>query len=88
LLLYLNVDSPIAACSCFSDAGLTCLQTAVAGGDLKMLKILLQQGEVNAKSRGVERTALMMACAAGKVDVVKMLLENGALLELTDRCEN
>lgn len=51
-----------------------------------MLKILLQQGSVNEKSCGVERTALMMACAAGKVDVVKILLENGAALEITDRC--
>lgn len=50
-----------------------------------MLKILLQQGSVNEKSCGVERTALMMACAAGKVDVVKILLENGAALEITDR---
>ncbi|XP_065348899.1 fibronectin type 3 and ankyrin repeat domains protein 1-like [Cloeon dipterum] len=76
---------PIAASSCASDAGLTSLQTAVLGSDLKMVKMLLQHCDIDAKSIGNGRTALMMACAAGKADVAEYLLENGANIEKQDR---
>ncbi|CAB3373757.1 Hypothetical predicted protein [Cloeon dipterum] len=76
---------PIAASSCASDAGLTSLQTAVVGSDLKMVKMLLQHCNIDAESIGNGRTALMMACAAGKADVAEYLLENGANIEKQDR---
>jgi len=52
---------------------------------MKMVKLVLPHGDINEKSYGDGRTALMLAAAAGKVEMVKMLIEHGVDLEIKDR---
>lgn len=65
--------------------GHTALIDASGGGDLKVVKLLIDSGaDVNLKSSD-KYTPLMSAASQGKLDVVKYLVENGAELEVGDQ---
>jgi len=60
------------------------LQDAARKGDAAAVKKLLDEGvDVNTKFR-YDATAIFYACDAGNVDVVKVLLDKGASLDLKD----
>jgi len=61
----------------------TPLATAIAKGDVETVKKFIEYGiDVNEKSNGM--TPLMIAARYNQVEIIKLLLEKGANLKLTD----
>ena len=59
---------------------------AAKSGDLKAIIELLDQGaDINAPSDYDGKSVLHIACAEGKIDMVRFLLENGASVYMKDR---
>lgn len=61
------------------------LNTAVAAGDLKKIDMLKSYGANLSATNYDLRTALHVACAEGKEEVVRHLLINGAAVHIRDR---
>lgn len=62
------------------------LIAAAADGDLKQVKKLILEDEVNVNARDWDDlTPLTPACAAGHLDVIQFLLSNGADVNLSDK---
>ena len=55
-------------------------------GDLRLVKTLLRRdpGLLNKHSEDGEWTPLISACAHGQLAIVKLLLDKGATVDLTD----
>jgi ankyrin repeat protein len=62
----------------------TVLYTMAIAGDVGWVAALLKAGAMINQRGGKEGTPLMGACKAGRVDVVKCLVGNGALVEYSD----
>jgi len=61
----------------------TPLATAIAKGDVETVKKFIEYGaDVNEKSNGM--TPLMIAARYNQVEIIKVLLDKGANLKLTD----
>ena len=56
---------------------------SVASGRLDSIKVLLDAGAMLNLEGGMEGTPLMGACRAGRLDVVRYLVRNGAILSYT-----
>ncbi|XP_023232181.1 ankyrin repeat and MYND domain-containing protein 2-like [Centruroides sculpturatus] len=64
---------------CLDEQGMTPLQHAAFRGNYEMCQLLLDRGaDVNANYHNSGYSTLMFASLAGKLDVVSLLLENGA----------
>jgi len=66
------------------DKGGELLQVACVGGDLKMVKLLLQNKASISAPDDQGYTPLHVACAAGHQSVVKELISQGASIEMED----
>ncbi|EKX43763.1 hypothetical protein GUITHDRAFT_140212 [Guillardia theta CCMP2712] len=53
-------------------------------GDIDQVEAILQSGQVSIDSKFLNRTALMVAAAAGHMNVLCLLLQNGAKTEIRD----
>ncbi|XP_025831490.1 ankyrin repeat domain-containing protein 39 [Agrilus planipennis] len=66
-------------------AGYTALHYAARNGFLDVCQLLIQNGaDINAITKSGNATALHRACSAGKITVVKYLMEKKANCELQD----
>ncbi|XP_046551064.1 ankyrin repeat domain-containing protein 17-like [Haliotis rubra] len=65
--------------------GINILHTACLGGDEQVVKYVLSQTMLDINGRvGCGRTAVMLAAENGHKDVVKLLVEKGAVMSLVD----
>lgn len=63
--------------------GTTPLANAICKGDIETVKKFLDYGaDINEKSNGM--TPLMLAARYNQIDILKLLIEKGANLKLTD----
>ncbi len=63
----------------FDDEGVSVFDIAITYNNIKMINYMLQQGvDVNKTNRRSGFTALMAAACYGRVEIAKILLENGA----------
>jgi ankyrin repeat protein len=61
---------------------------AASRGDPEMVSLMLNAGaDVNVTSDGAGRTALMIVCFKGDVDIARQLVERGASWDIRDRSD-
>ena len=69
----------------FDDEGVSIFDMAITYGNTRMVEFLLQKGvDVNQTNRKSGFTPLMAAACYGRVDVAKILLQNGANKDAQD----
>ncbi|CAG0896266.1 unnamed protein product [Cyprideis torosa] len=83
------LDSKVVNTSAQNKAGYTCVMLVSLTGlrsdsDRLVVKRLFSLGDVNVKATGHGQTALMLAVAHGRLDMVKLLVEAGADVNIQD----
>jgi FOG: Ankyrin repeat len=72
----------------FNPMGMSPLMEAVSHGDPQMVNLILSAGAgVNVTSGAAGRTALMIACFRGEVDIARQLIDCGASWDICDRSD-
>lgn len=72
----------------FNPMGMSPLMQAVSCGDSQMVNLLLSAGAgVNVTSGTAGRTALMIACFRGEMDIARQLIDCGASWDICDRLD-
>jgi ankyrin repeat protein len=69
----------------FDEEGVSVFEMAITYGNFEMVEYMLEQGiDVNITKRRSRFTPLMAAVCYGRIDVAKLLIENGAKKDATD----
>jgi len=69
----------------FDDEGVSIFDMAVTYDNIEMVEYLIKQGiDVNKTNRRSNFTALMAAACYGRIEIAKLLLDNGANKEMFD----
>jgi len=69
----------------FDEEGVSIFEMAITYGNLEMVKYMIEQSiDVNLTQRRSRFTPLMAATCYGRVEVAKLLIENGAKKDATD----
>jgi ankyrin repeat protein len=72
----------------FNPMGMPPLIQAVSHGDPQMVNLILSAGaDVNVTSGAAGRTALMIACFRGQMDIARQLIDCGARWDICDRSD-
>lgn len=70
----------------FDDEGVSIFDVAVAKNNIEMIRYIISKGyDVNTTKRKSGFTPLMSASSYGLVEVAKILLENGAKIDVQDK---
>lgn len=88
-VISLLLDSKVCDVNKQNKAGYTCIMLASLaqlreGSDRSVLQRLFKLGDINVKAAQHGQTALMLAVSHGRLDIVKMLLEAGADVNIQD----
>lgn len=72
----------------FNPMGISPLMQAVSRGDPHMVNLILSAGAgVNVTNGAAGRTALMIACFRGEVNIARQLIDCGARWNICDRSD-
>ncbi len=70
----------------FDDEGVSIFETAITYNNIKILQYIIAKGiDVNSTQRRSRFTPLMAAASYGRVEITKILLENGANKEIVEQ---